>query len=96
MAFLLGALLGSHLILRLLMYGIMKVRRQPNGATEIALAGVLVLVIDQGQIFARHDGLAGRRVPEVMQRAGLHRQPRSYQRTTQKGIGLKRKWSVLS
>ena len=45
MAFLLGALLGSYLILRLLMYGIMKVRRQPNGATEIALAGVLVLVI---------------------------------------------------
>ena len=45
MAFLLGALLGSYLILHLLMYGIRKVRRQPNGATEIALAGVLVLVI---------------------------------------------------
>ena len=45
MAFLLGAVLGSYLILRFLMYGIRKVRRQPNGATEIALTGLLVLVI---------------------------------------------------
>ena len=45
MAFLLGAVLGSYLILRLLMYGIRKMRRQPNGGTEIALAGLLVLVI---------------------------------------------------
>ena len=45
MAFLLGAILGSYLILRLLMYGIRKARRQPNGAAEIALAGVITLVI---------------------------------------------------
>ena len=41
----LGAVLGSYLILRLLMYCVRKVRRQPNGATEIALTGLLVLVI---------------------------------------------------
>ena len=45
MAFMLGTLLGSYLILRLLIYAIKKVRRQSNGAIEIALAGVLVLVI---------------------------------------------------
>ncbi|MXX88288.1 MAG: hypothetical protein F4213_16515 [Boseongicola sp. SB0677_bin_26] len=45
LAVLVGSLLGSYLILRFLMYGIMKVRRQANGATEIAFAGFLVLVI---------------------------------------------------
>ena len=44
-ASLLGAMVGAYLILRLLMYGIRKVRRQPNGATESAIAGLLVLVI---------------------------------------------------
>ena len=44
-ATLLGAMVGAYLILRLLMYGIRKVRRQPNDATEIAIAGLLVLVI---------------------------------------------------
>ena len=39
MAFLLGAVLSSYLILRLLMYGIRKVRQQQNGTTEIAIAG---------------------------------------------------------
>ncbi len=44
MLVLLGALIGSYLILRLLMYGIRKIRGQSNGTAEIALAGLLTLV----------------------------------------------------
>lgn len=40
-----GGIIGCYIILRLLMYGVRKLRRQPNGAPEIALAGLLVLVI---------------------------------------------------
>ena len=40
-----GALLGSYLILRLVMYVCRKVRRMPNGALEIAGMGLLTLVI---------------------------------------------------
>lgn len=40
------------------MYGIMKVRQQANGTTEIALAGVLVLVIATvGGGYGMQDGL---------------------------------------
>ena len=44
-SFLIGGTIGCYVLLRFLMYGVRKVRGQQNGATEIALAGFLVLVI---------------------------------------------------
>ncbi len=59
MAFLIGALLGSWLLLRLLMYGFKKVRGHPNNATEIAFAGVLVLLLTTiGGGYGIQDGLS--------------------------------------
>ncbi len=43
--FLLGATLSSYLMLRLLMVFNSRVRKQSNGAAEIALSGLLVLLI---------------------------------------------------
>ena len=43
--FMIGAIVGSYILLRLLMYATRKVRGRPNGAAEIALAGLTALVI---------------------------------------------------
>ena len=40
-----GSIVGCYILLRLLMYGVRKVRRQPNGALEIALLGLFLLAV---------------------------------------------------
>ena len=45
LAFLVGCLLGTYLLLRLLMLVCRKLRRRPNGALEIASMGILTLAV---------------------------------------------------
>ena len=45
LASLVGALIGTYLLLRLLMFVCRKLRRRPNGALEIASMGVLTLAV---------------------------------------------------
>ena len=40
-----GGVIGSYLILRLLMYGCRKLRRVPNDATTIAGSGLMALLV---------------------------------------------------
>ena len=48
LAFLVGSLFGTYLILRLLMLVCRKLRRRPNGALEIASMGILTLAFSHG------------------------------------------------
>ena len=45
LGFLVGCLLGTYLLLRLLMLVCRKLRRRPNGALEIASMGILTLAV---------------------------------------------------
>lgn len=56
--FVIGAIVGSYILLRLLMYATRKVCRRPNGAAEIAFAGLLALIImTVGGGYGMKDGL---------------------------------------
>ena len=56
--FMIGGIVASYILLRLLMYATRKVRGRPIGAAEIALAGLIVLVIiTVGGGYGMKDGL---------------------------------------
>ena len=57
-ASMLGAVIGSYILLRLLMFITRKVRRRPNDAPEIAVAGLLALALmTVGGGYGMKDGL---------------------------------------